>query len=345
MHFVALIGAFVAVLLWPNRKGRKMTMRMRAAAFLAFFVIFMLIAHMLASFAGDWCVSCILIYSAYFDYLGLIVLAMSFRFLQRELPRWRQALIYSGLVMLVLGMGFTAYEDVNASFAKIFIEKSKGTFLWKFLTDLTNLSALYLFRTLFTIGVSLLLIVLVAIAIRLARRYVTDRQLLVKRGAYYTLVGVLIAGFVLSPTKVLGKGNDFFDCDGSDVFQSYKEAGEELRAIIPPGSKVYWDGRIDAIFLYLPGVEIYPPQLNQSHSFYYGGDSDLLLKNGYWTEELAQKWLREADFVLLEKGEKLDFEIKAVEGGGFESLGQTRKVEKCRWQSIIEIYKPVNKTQ
>jgi hypothetical protein len=30
-----------------------------------------------------------------------------------------------------------------------------------------------------------------------------------------------------------------------------------------------------------------------------------------------------------------------VEGGCFIFLGQTRKVEKCRWQSIIEIYKPV----
>ncbi|MCJ7434114.1 MAG: hypothetical protein MUO77_11560, partial [Anaerolineales bacterium] len=174
-----------------------------------------------------------------------------------------------------------------------------------------------------------------------ARRFVGANQLSVKRGAYILLVAILIIGFILSPTKVLGRGNDFFDCGGADVFESYAEAGQYLRSVIPAGSKVYWDGRIDAIFLYMPGVEIYPPQLNQSHSFYYGGDSDLLLRNGYWTEELARQWMKEADFILLEKGEKLDFEVKIVESKDYITLSPTRKVEKCRWQSIIEIYKPV----
>ena len=361
LHFVALVSCFAAVLLWPFRWGLKGLLsdfwrqvtagwkpvphqnpgRVRAAAFLGFFVVFMLFAHMAASFFGSWCVSCILLYSAYFDYLGLIVLAMSFRFLQKDLPNWRQILIYLGIALLIIGIGFTAYEDVSADFAKTFIERFKDSALWNLLTNLTHLSALYLFRMTFAIGVSLLVIVILAAAIWAARRFVREKQLLVRRGAYYTLVGILIAGFILSPTKVLGRGNDFFDCDGSNVFESYAEAGEYLRGIIPSGSKVYWDGRIDALLLYLPGIEIYPPQLNQSHSFYYGGDSELLLKNGYWTEELARQWMKEADFILLEKGEKLDFEVKMVEGGDFESLGQTRKVEKCRWQSIIEIYRPV----
>jgi hypothetical protein len=304
-------------------------------------VFFMLIVHMLASFIGDWCVSCILLYTAYFDYLGLIVLVISFRFLQKDLPRWRQVLIHGGIAALVLGVGFTTYEDVSANFAKIFIEKFKDTRLWGLLTGLTNESALLLFRRIFTFGVSLFAIGLLAVAFWAAKKYVRDQQLLVRRGAYFTLVGILIAGFILSPTVILGKGNDFFDCGGSDVFESYAEAGQYLRSVIPAGSKVYWDGRIDAIFLYLPGVEIYPPQLNQSHSFYYGGDPEILYRNSYWNEELAKQWLKEADFILLEKGEKLDFEIKIVESKDYIALTPTHKVEKCRWQSIIEIYQPV----
>jgi hypothetical protein len=81
--------------------------------------------------------------------------------------------------------------------------------------------------------------------------------------------------------------------------------------------------------------------LNQSHSFYYGGDPEILYRNSYWNEELAKQWLKEADFILLEKGEKLDFEIKIVESKDYIALPPTRKVEKCRWQSIIEIYQPV----
>jgi hypothetical protein len=242
---------------------------------------------------------------------------------------------------MVLGIGFAAYEDVNADFAKVFIEQYKNTSLWESLTKATNMSALLLFRRIFTLLVSLLAVGGLAGIVWAARRFIGANQSSVKRGAYILLVAVLIAGFVLSPTKVLGRGNDFFDCGGADVFESYAEVGHDLRNMIPTGSKVYWGGRIDAIFLYLPGVEIYPPQLNQSHSFYYGGDSEILYRNSYWNDELARKWMKEADFVLLEKGEKLDFEVKMVEGGGFLFLGQTRKVEKCRWQSIIEIYKPV----
>ena len=337
LHFVALMSAFVALFLWPSRK-QPWTGRMRAAAFLLFFVLFMLAAHMMASFLGSWCVSCILIYTAYFDYLGLIVLVMSFRFLQKDLPRWRQWLVYAVMTIAVLGIGFSAYEDVSSNFAKIFIEKYQDSYLWNLLTNLTNFSALYLFRALFTIVASLLAIGFLAGMVWGARKFVKQSQVAAARGAYVLLNIILIVGFILSPTKVLGKGNDFFDCGGADVFESYAEVGEYLQSIIPPGSKVYWSGRIDALLLYLPGIEIYPPQLNQSHSFYYGGDSDLLLKNGYWTEELARKWLQEADFVLLEKGEKLEFEVKTVESKDFISLGQTRKVEKCRWQSIIEIY-------
>jgi hypothetical protein len=93
----------------------------------------------------------------------------------------------------------------------------------------------------------------------------------------------------------------------------------------------------------MPDVNIYPPQINQSHSFYYGGVSDVLYRNSYWTDELAKQWMKEADFVLLEKGEKFPFEIAMVEGGDFNFIGQTRKVEKCRWQSIVEIYQYKNK--
>ncbi len=340
LHFLALFSALVTLLLWPARK-KPWTGRMRSAAFLLFFVLFMLFAHMAASFVGDWCVSCILLYTAYFDYLGLIVLVMSFCFLQKDLPDWRQGLIYVIMAVVVLGIGFAAYEDVNADFAKVFIEQYKDTRLWEFLITATNISALLLFRRIFTLLVSLLAVGGLAGIVWAARRFIGANQLSAKRGAYISLVAILIAGFVLSPTKVLGRGNDFFDCGGADVFESYAEVGHDLRNMIPAGSKVYWGGRIDAIFLYLPGVEIYPPQLNQSHSFYYGGDSEILYRNSYWNDELARKWMKEADFVLLEKGEKLDFEVKMVEGGGFLFLGQTRKVEKCRWQSIIEIYKPV----
>ena len=112
------------------------------------------------------------------------------------------------------------------------------------------------------IAVSVLVVALFAVGLLWARRFYTDRRVWSHKVGIIGLNALLILGLILSPTKVLGKGNDFFDCDGSNVLASYAQAGKYLRSIIPPGSQVYWDGRMDSIFLYLPDVKIYPPQFN-----------------------------------------------------------------------------------
>ena len=159
------------------------------------------------------------------------------------------------------------------------------------------------------------------------------------------LNALLILGLILSPTKVLGKGNDFFDCDGSNVLVSYERVGEHLRSLIPPGSQVYWDGRIDAIFLYLPDVKIYPPQLNHSHSFFYGGDTDTLLRAGLWNDVLAKQWLAETDYVLIEAGLQQDWVMEIVNSDQYAKLEPSPKAEKCRWQSSILVYKRVGSSE
>ena len=155
------------------------------------------------------------------------------------------------------------------------------------------------------------------------------------------LNALLILGLILSPTKVLGKGNDFFDCGGSNVLASYEEVGEHLRSLIPPGSQVYWDGRINAIFLYLPNVRIYPAQLNHSHSFFVGGDADTLLRSGLWNDALAKQWLEETDYVLVEAGLQQDWVMQILESDKYIKLKSSPKAEKCRWQSAILVYKRV----
>jgi hypothetical protein len=140
----------------------------------------------------------------------------------------------------------------------------------------------------------------------------------------------------------LGKGNDFFECDGSNVLASYERSGEYLRRIIPPGSQVYWDGRINAIFLYLPDIKVYPPQLNHLHSYFVGGDTDTLLRTGLWNDVLAKQWLAETDYVLIESGLKQDWVMEILETDNYVKLKASPKTEKCRWQSSILVYKRVD---
>ena len=148
----------------------------------------------------------------------------------------------------------------------------------------------------------------------------------------------LIVGLVLSPTKILGNGSDFFDCEGTDVFASYERAGRDLSDLIEPGSKIYWEGRIPAIFLYLPDVKVYGPQLNHVHYYVNGGDADTLLRFGYWNDALSERWLSEADFIIVEARLVTDG-FKAQVAGQFEELQPLGRTNECRPGSEIHIYR------
>jgi hypothetical protein len=165
-----------------------------------------------------------------------------------------------------------------------------------------------------------------------------DRQAALRQTGFAALNLTLAIALLLTPTRALGRGNDFFDCGGTDVLASFEEAGDYLAGVIPAGSKIYWEGRLPAIFLYLPGVTVYPPQLNHVHGYYVGGDAEILYRFSRWNDALARRWIGEADYVLLQKGFVQDWELQTVQSGGYVQLDSTRKLEKCEWQSVIDVY-------
>jgi hypothetical protein len=345
LHFVALVSAVVVWLLWPSRKGRGLTERMRAAIFLSVLLLVLLAAHMNASLFGDFCVSCILLYVGYFDFVGFLLLVVAHRFLVRELSPVRRVVILAIGAITILSIGFTTHEDLSSTFANAMIERLLDVYLWSALRYATGLPQLLLFRATFVLLISFLVILLFAVGLMWTRRFYADRRTWSGKVGIIALNALLIVGLILSPTKVLGKGNDFFDCDGSNVLASYERAGQHLRTVIPPGSKVYWDGRIDAIFLYLPEVEIYPPQLNHVHSYRIGGDPDMLLRFGLWNDSLARQWLAETDYVMVEAGLRQDWVMEILESEQYTQLESSPKAERCRWQSVIQVYKRVDSLQ
>lgn len=341
LHFLTLMSAVVVWLLWPFRRGMRLSGRMKAAVFLSVLLIVLLGAHMQASIGGGFCISCILLYVGYFDFAGFLLLVVAFPFLVRELSPLRRVVILAFVAIAIISIGFTTHEDLSSTFARAVIERLDRVYLWNALLNVTGLPHLLLFRSLFVLLVSFLVVFLFAAGLLWTRRFYTDRRAWLRRVGVIALSALLILGVMLSPTKVLGKGNDFFDCGETDVLASYEEAGEHLRSLIPPGSQVYWDGRINAIFLYLPDVKIYPAQLNHSHSFFVGGDADALLRAGLWNDALAKQWLAETDFILIEAGLKQDWVMEILESGPYEQLNSAPKAEKCRWQSAILVYKRV----
>jgi hypothetical protein len=119
----------------------------------------------------------------------------------------------------------------------------------------------------------------------------------VKFAAFFASV-VLIIGLVVSP--VLHGSAAAKDCT-SDVILYNEQIGEHLRSIIPQGSLVYWEGGLSAApLLYLPGVKIFPAQINDGYSFISHGDTAELFKFGYWNEEMDAKWKATADYFIIE---------------------------------------------
>lgn len=340
LHFISLVSALVVWLSLPFGLIRPISERMRAVLFLSVLLIVLYAAHVQASFFGEFCISCILLYIGYFDYLGLMMLVIAAPLLLRQLTSLRQGIVFAVIALMILGIGFSSHEDLSSEFAKAMIEQLDGTYLWGALIHYIDLPHLVLFRVTFVLLVSLLVIVIGALALGILRRRFAGGRL-----GVLALNLFLILGLILSPTKVLGAGNDFFDCGGTDVFAAYRRAGAELSQVIEPGSKIYWEGRLTAIFLYMPEVRVYPPQLNHVHSFRRGGDADTLLRFGLWNADLAPQWLAEADYILVQNTEKVYLTDEILESGEYVKVMSAPRAEKCRWQSAIQVYKRTDAAQ
>jgi len=246
--------------------------------------------------------------------------------------------IFTVIAVFVLGIGFSTHEDLSADFAKAMIDRLDQVRVWNLMLYFTKLPHLLLFRLSFVLTVSLLVLVLGGIALRVVFVQLRKEQGSGGKTGLIAVNAFLVVGLILSPTKILGSGNDFFYCDGTDVFASYERAGRDLSNVIEPGSKIYWEGRIPAIFLYLPDVKVYGPQLNQVHYYVNGGDADTLRRFGYWNDELAQQWLADADAILVQETEMVYLSKEMLESGRYVKVLDAPKAEKCRWQSVIQVY-------
>jgi hypothetical protein len=161
------------------------------------------------------------------------------------------------------------------------------------------------------------------------------------RYGIWALVSLLVAGVLLTPTPVLGLGYRSFDC-GGDVLASYRAAGEHLARLIPPSSQVYWKGGLSiAPLLYVPGVKIYPSQVNGDYSYRLDGDPDALERYGFWNHRLADGWLDEADFVLVEERDYRKWFKDWVDQDRFVELSPTPDLLACRDSSAIRVFQRI----
>ncbi len=347
VSFVAMAGTFITWLLWPRKDSWKNRSDFRSAIFLSALILSLLLAHMWATLGKNYCVYCLPGYTTFFSLSGIVLIIITFFIWRKQMPVWYQLLLGVLVLLLCAGIGYAAFEtignplqDYRISRALVGYDPPSATIsLGKWLHNRYDMDYAYIRRLLPTlaglaVGIFILLIALVV-------SLIYDRRQRLQRSTfgYWALVIFLLAGTLLTPTQPLGGGYAFYECEG-DVIDSYEHAGEHLAQVISPGSKIYWKGGLSVVpLLYVPDVQIYPAQINSDYTYYIGGDPDALSRYGFWNEALAEQWVNEADYILIQERYYAGWLADVTSSESFEELAPTPPAVYCHEDAQIHIFR------
>lgn len=302
-HFVVLVGSLVSFLLWPKLRDWKSHADFRMGLFLLALFWGLIFMHSMAAIGKDYCVFCFTPYIAFFNVAGILLLVVSIKSWNWRPSIAVQILLIVSLLVVFTGMGFSAFEDIGNSLLNLPAPRMRDLRIlpgfvtwWEILSNKFHInynSAMRYASAAFGFMVGGVMLLLSHTFWRRIQRDSSARF-----GVFFASI-VLVLDLLLSP--VLHGSAGARDCT-SDIILANEQIGDHLRGIIPQGSLVYWDGGLStAPLLYLPGIEIFPAQINSGYSFISNGDTEELIKFGWWNEELASEWKATADFFIIEE--------------------------------------------
>lgn len=347
-QFIALAGALGAWLLWPGKDRWRNREDYRSAVFLSGLFGSLWLAHLWATMGKDYCVFCLAGYTAFFSSAGILLVVLTFASWRSQLPWWRRAVILILLLILSAGIGFGSFEDVGDSLwemqiSRLFVGEplrfAETVPLGGVLENQFHLGYQVLRRLIpaaFGLGAGIAVLALaLALGYLFARRSNGPKH----TAGYWSVLIFFAAGALLTPSVVLGGGYRTYDCQG-DVIRSYEVAGEHLANLIRPGSSVYWRGRLSAVpLLYVPGISIFPPQLNGDYTYHVGGDPAALAKYGFWNEALARQWAGQTDVILIARHYYDGWLKNLVNAGDFNEYERTPASAHCSEDAQIRVFK------
>ncbi len=342
-HFVALFGFFISLITLPFKKfwqssyERKLVLLL-STTFLLFFGL-----HAWASLTKDYCVFCFSNYVSFFIFLAIFAGVISISNILSSKASISPVPTSLFFILALTGTFLGSLETVGRWVMALPFPRLKGgsilpgtTELWKLFENRFSWSYDQILRFLppaaGLLATILLFIILVGVYQLLEKRTPIDP-------GKYLLISLLITSVLLTPTPMLG-GDNFGNPCGGDVLAAYEQAGAELQATIPPGSKVYWSaGSVVTPLLYITDAEIHPPQLNGIYSAKRGGDRNLLEKAGYYNEESRQAWRAEDEFFLISYTSMGEFWRDFLNPNMFNEYQPTGPLDPCDVDSFIRIYR------
>jgi hypothetical protein len=305
--FLVLTGSLIALLLWPKTRAWKTQTDFRTAIFLEALFLILTFMHLWASLILNYCVFCFDSYIAFFNVSGILLLVVVINNLDKNVHPFRQVLLALCVVVIIAGIGYSAFERIgnwSLGIAFPFLHKGKVVFLsmWTILSNkflLKQNAALKIASISAGALVGLTLLVVAFLIFKLLRRKDLNY-------AYVLAMTILMLGFVLSPFLAA-----FNPVCSTDVIAANEQVGAYLARTIPAGSLVYWNGGGSiAPLIYLPHIKIFPVQIDGLSTFLISGDSQQLLKYGYYNAQLDQQWLSEADIIIVDAGDYMNMKNK-----------------------------------
>jgi hypothetical protein len=346
VNLFPVMGVFVTILLWPKRKDWKSSFQFRTGVFLLALYSSLFLIHGWAALSASSCrYTCFKGYLMFFNNVGLLLIILVVSSWRKELPNWRYMLLGLFLTLFIFGIinGTNMWRGSNSilihSIVSMEVPRMKnmrflpGTIpLWSFVENKFGISPKILKHNL-SIFLSWYVPLIICWILIPLISWVLKKRVLKKVEFYQVLASlILVIAMLLSPNKFFGGTINTIQCD-SNIIKSHQEVGMYLNSIIPKSSKVYWGMESWMLFLYMPDIEIYPSQTMIHYTYIDYAievDVDILLKFGYWDEELKEKWINEADYILVE-GRFFESQWKSrVESGELTILERTKPVESCR---------------
>lgn len=342
-NFPIFAGALLGWILWPRRKNWSSDERYKAAVILSVIYVILTALHMWVSIGKDECLYCYAGYLTFFYPAGILLVVVTVQEWMQKPGVLRVALVFLLILLFSTGIGYGAYQQLSDALMKIPVPRISNMQLQGGFTDLWRLLANkfgWSFESLqmmipaaagFLTGLGLLLLLGIY-------AFITRRQTGRLSPGYIGALAFFILGVLLSPGKIMAGWRSANLCSG-DVIASHEAVGAHLAGLIPPGSLVYWENDISPLpLLYLPGVRIFPSQLNHWYTFLQGGDPDALERAGFWNAELASRWKKEADFLLM-----AERYVTARPAGDvqYDELSPSPETVPCRERSIIHIFRRV----
>jgi hypothetical protein len=301
IHYIPFIGSLLVILLWPKRESWRTPGHFRAAVFLAFSFFILLVSHAWASLGGNYCVYCFKDYIAFWGIVGYLLVIVSIGAWNKTPSFFPKAAVITTLLVVTTAIGYALFEKIGGSLLNIPVPRLRDSqilsgwaTLWQVLNNKYHIA--YADARAYTPAVAGLAVgILLLIISSIIYRHHPHRKIM--NLTSFSAYGFLILGMILLP--VLAWPFDEPLCR-TNVISSYEKVGAQLAGIAPPGTKIYLDGSLaDVPLLYTHDPVLLLPQLNDIYSYKIGGDSDLVLRNGFWNEQIGLQWRNTADVFMI----------------------------------------------